>query len=908
MPSFRPLARPATLAAAAFSLGALAAAAPLGAQQEKTRPKPPVPSPTREAGPGDTLTLVMPQLLKARSIGPAVMGGRVASIALDPQDPATFYVGLATGGIMKTTDNGATFSGIFEKEKVAAVGAIAIAPSDPKVVWVGTGKANDRNSTSWGNGVYRSEDGGATWQHVGLDKTKEIGRVVVHPTDPKTAWVAAMGDLWSPNAERGLYKTTDAGKTWKLVLAAPAPYGDRVGAGDVVVDPSDPNTLYAALYARRRLPWEFRYGPSATDGKDMGGIFKSTDGGATWKKLAGGLPSQTGRIGLDVYAKNPKIVYAIVQSDEGGQQSIDDPHSKKGGVFRSDDGGATWTRTSPLNPRPFYFSQIRVNPTDDKHVYVLGYMLHVSEDGGKTFREDRFKNVHSDNHALVIDPRSPKRLLLGTDGGAYQSYDEGAGWAHLSRIAAGEFYRVAVDSSAPFRICGGLQDNTNWVGPSQTRSKEGIRNADWTTIGGGDGSYCVFDASDPNVVYAESQQGYVFRFNLASGASKDLRPNPTEGSPAFRFHWTSPIVASRHTKGLLYYAGDRVFKLTDQGESWQVISPDLSSHEYDKMRATGSGAEDFGVAYALAESPVKAGLLWVGTDDGRLWKTENDGGSWQELSKNVPPPARGGWVSRIEASAHDPLVAYLAVDAHRAGDYRPHLLRTADGGRPWQSVAGDLPGDGPVKVVREDPVNPRMLWAGTEFGLYLTLDRGRHWMKFGGLPTVAVDDILLHPRDRDLVVATHGRSLYVLDDVRPLEEFTPQLAAKDAHLFAPRAATAYVPNDGWVTSAGSAVFRGANPTDGATISYYIRRLTGDPVSISIANAAGQPVATLTGAATPGINRVSWDLKPTKDVLTEYGGEGQKFVRPGDYTVTLSYGAVKQTATLHVEAAPGIETR
>ena len=902
--------RPTLLAAALIGVSAVAPAvisAPLVAQEPEQRrgraetPEPVVP-------PGDSITLVLTQPLKGRAIGPAVMGGRVSDVALDPKDPYTFYVALGTGGVMKTSDNGGSFEAVFEKQPVAAIGAVTVAPSDSSVVWVGSGEANDRNSTSWGDGVYLSTDAGATWKNVGLKASKSIARIAVHPTDARTAYVAAAGDLWNDGGERGLYKTTDGGATWRRVLAAPAPYDARTGAGDVALDPQNPNTVYAALYARQRKPWAFVYGAEHTGGKDVGGIFRSTDGGATWKKLAGGLPAQTGRIGLAIYAKNPKIVYAVVQSDEGGTTSIDEVRSKRGGVFRSDDGGETWTRMSGLNPRPFYFSQIRVDPSNDQKVYVLGFSLHVSENGGRSWREDRSKNIHPDLHALAIDPRRPQRLVLGTDGGPYQSYNGGASWAHLNTMAAGEFYRISVDSSTPYRICGGLQDNLNWMGPSRTRSKEGITNADWTNIEGGDGFYCVFDPDDRDVIYAESQAGYVHRMNVRTGEMKVLRPEPTEGQTAFRFHWNSPLVPSPHAKGTIYLGGNRVFKLTSRGDHWTAISPDLSTNDVNKIMATGSGAENYGVVYTVAESPAKAGLLWAGTDDGKLWRSDDGGARWADLTAGLPAPARGQWISRVEPSARDAAVAYLAVDAHRTGNYAPLAYRTGDGGRTWQSIAANLPAGGPVKVVREDPVNPNLLYAGTEFGLFASVDRGRRWFKFGGLPTVAVDDIVVHPRDRDLVAATHGRSLYVVDDVRPLQELTPAVMAKDVHLFAPRPAEGFYPLSGWAAWAGSAQYRGENPPEGALISFYVRRYTGDPVKISIADAAGQPVANLTGAGTPGINRVSWDLKPTKDLLSEYGGEGPKFVPSGEYTVTLTQGQAKETTKLTVKIAEGIETR
>jgi photosystem II stability/assembly factor-like uncharacterized protein len=843
----------------------------------------------------------------ARSIGPAVMGGRVSDIAIDPVDPFTFYVALGTGGVMKTSNDGGTFSGIFESEAVAAIGAVAVAPSNAKYVWAGTGEANDRNSSSWGNGVYLSTDGGGSWKNTGLKNSKTIARIVVHPTDSLTAWVAAMGDLWTPSAERGLYKTTDGGKTWKASLTASS-HTNLVGCGDVCINPANPNILYAALYGRLRTPWSFTSGPNLTDGKDLGGIFKSTDGGSSWKKLTNGLPKGTGRIGLSVYAKNPEIVYAVVQSDESGTAPIGDVKSKSGGIYRSENSGEQWTRMNPLNPRPFYFSQIRVHPTDDKKVFVLGFGLHVSEDGGKTFREDYFEKVHPDLHALAFDPRNPQKILLGTDGGIYQSFTGGKGWGHLNRMAAGEFYRITLDMSTPYRIAGGLQDNLNWVGPSMTKTKEGILNSDWINIGGGDGFYCVFDPFDANIVYAESQQGYVHRLNLATGEFKDLRPEPAEGQTGFRFHWNSPLIPSQHSKGTMYLAGNRVFKLTNKGEHWKLISPDLSTQDPKKILTTGSGAENYGVVYTLAESPVKEGMLWAGTDDGKFWITENEGETWKDLTGNLPKEVKGEWISRVEASRHNANTAYLAVDAHRSGKYAPYAYKTNDGGKSWKNISGNLPADGPVKVIREDVQNPNLLFAGTEFNLFVSFDQGSNWMKFGGLPTVAVDDIAIHPRDRDVVIATHGRSLYIVDDIRPLEEFVDSVQKKDAYLFSLRPANGYYPLPGFGDWNGNAVFRGANPPEGAIINYWVKDFTGDGVKISIANAAGQTVANLSGAGTPGFNRMTWDLKMSNDLLTGYGGEGQKFIPSGEYTVSMSYGKTSQKQKLQVTIAPGIETR
>jgi hypothetical protein len=465
-----------------------------------------------------------------------------------------------------------------------------------------------------------------------------------------------------------------------------------------------------------------------------------------------------------------------------------------------------------------------------------------------------------------------------------------------------------VDQSTPYRVCGGLQDNLNWVGPIRTRTKDGIGNADWINIGGGDGFYCVFDAEEPDLVYTESQQGYVHRFDLRSGQIKQLRPEPHEGQPAFRYHWNAPLIGSRHHKGVLYLAGNHVFRLTNRGEHWERISPDLSTGDLARMVAVGSGAENYGVVYALAESPVKPGLLWAGTDDGKLWITENDGASWTDLTASLPEAAKGQWIFRVEASAHDAKVAYLAVDAHRDGNYSPLVYRTADAGKTWQSIASNLPRGDVVKVVREDPKNPNLLFAGTEFGLYVTLNRGGKWMKFGGLPTVAVDDLVIHPRDFDLVIATHGRSLFIVDDIRPLQQLTAEVAEKDAHVFTPPPAYGIHLLPGSHEWTGKAEFRGENPPEGALITFYLKSFTGEQAEVKITNAADQTVAKFKLPGTPGISRLHWDLKPSKEFLSEYGGEGQKFVRPGEYTVMLTHGKAKATEKIKVEIAPGVETR
>ncbi|HEX5043289.1 MAG TPA: hypothetical protein VFV75_10310 [Candidatus Polarisedimenticolaceae bacterium] len=848
--------------------------------------------------------------LKARAIGPAIMGGRVSDVALDPADPFTFYVGLATGGVMKTADDGATFSPVFDGQPFHSIGAVAVAPSDPKVIWVGTGEANDRNSSGWGGGVWRSVDGGGTWKQAGLPDSRAIARIVVHPTRPDVAWVAAVGHLWARGGQRGLYKTEDGGTTWTRVLGAEGAAAEDAGCGDVALDPKDPGVVYAALYARRRTPWSFASGPPASGGKDAGGIFKSVDGGRSWKKLSGGLPSGTGRIGLAVHAARPSTVYAVVQAEGEGRSDTWEIRSRVGGVFRSDDGGATWTRTSSLNPRPFYFSQIRVHPTEANRVWLLGYTLHVSDDGGKTWREDLAGKLHPDLHALAVDPRNPRRLLLGTDGGVYQSKDDGKGWAHVNGMAAGQFYRVALDDSDPFRICGGLQDNTSWVGPSRTFTKDGIVHADWIQLGGGDGFSCAFDGENPDLVYAESQEGTLFRMNLRTGDSRPLRPSPLEGEEPYRFHWNAPLLRSLHARGTMYLGGNRVYRLTKQGESVVPISPDLSTGDPARVWRTGSGAETYGVVFALAESPVTAGLLWAGTDDGKLWRTRDDGATWSDLTGSLPREARGHWIERLAASPRQADTAYLAVTAYREGDDRPLLWRTRDGGRTWMSLAAGLPQNGPARAVLEDPFRPGLLYVGTEFGLFVSLDDGASWAAFGGLPPVPVFDVVLHPRTRDLVIATHGRSLFVLDDLTLLEEL--DAAAREAPVFlaTPRPAFGRYLLPGWSEWNGNAVFRGENPPEGVLFTAWVGAFTGDALKLAISGPAPseRPVATLNLPGTPGINRVAWDLKPGKDQSVEYGGQGSRLVAPGTYKVTLTRGEAKLERTFQVTVAPGIETR
>jgi photosystem II stability/assembly factor-like uncharacterized protein len=867
--------------------------------------------------------------LKARAIGPAIMGGRISDIALDPHNGSVFYVGFATSGVWKSSNNGVSLDPIFDDQPAQSIGAVAVAPSDSDTVWVGTGEGNDRNSSGWGVGLFKSSDGGGKWAFAGLKDSRTIRRIVIHPKNPDIVFAAAGGSLWAEGGERGLYRTTDGGKSWKLVLGAPAPHDAITGCADVAMDPANPDILYAALYARQRKPWAFLYGVNVTkDGADVGGIFKSTDGGTTWTKLTNNLPSQLGRIGLAMAPGKPGTVMAIVQSDEGGTSDIDQNHSKRGGVFRSEDFGATWTRVNSFNPRPFYFSRLAIDPANDQRVYVIAWHVYVSDDAGKTFREDRSGNVHSDVHAIAIQtgsvppppakkpddkdakpvPPVSQRLLIGTDGGLYQTFDAGENWQFLNSVPSGQYYRIALDNSTPYRIAGGLQDNTNWVGPSRTSTKEGIRNSDWTMIGGGDGFYAVFDPADKDVIFAESQGGSVHRFNGRTGEMRDSQPKPTEGSKGFRFQWCAPLIGSVHQKDVLYLGGNRVFKLTNHGETFEIISPDLSHNDRDKTATVGSTAENYAVVYALAESPLAAGRLYAGTDDGRLWLTSDEGKQWTELTDKVPADARGKWIARIEPSHYDAEAGYVVFTSYRAGDDTPCIYRFTKLGAEWTRVTGDLPATHAANVLREDLVNPNLLYLGTEFGLFTSLNAGKNWVKFGGLPAVRVDDIQIHPREADVVVATHGRSLYVFDDSRALREFTPEIAAKDAHLFSIRPAHGRLQLPGWVDSGGTGFFEGKNPAEGALLTVWVKEFTGEKFKVSIADATGREVAKFEQAAVPGFTRLSWDLRLQKEYRFDYmGDDADRFVPPGEYTATFTLKDTKVKQTFKVTVEEGLRS-
>ena len=862
--------------------------------------------------------------LRWRELGPAVMGGRISDISVVEKDPDIIYVGTASGGVWRTTDGGITFKPVFEHVGPMSIGAIAVCQSDPSLLWVGTGEANNRNTSPWGAGVYKSTDAGESWSFVGLRDTQHIGQIEIDPRNPSVVYVAALGHLWGPNEERGLYKTTDGGKTWVRVL-----YIDQdTGVVDVRLDPQSPDTVYAATYQRRRTAFWFNGGGHGS------ALYKSTDGGATWRKLTNGLPyaagGDTGRIGIAIYRKDPRIIYAEIE------------HAK-GGLYRSVDRGETWTKMSDVNPVPAYFSRFNIDPNNDLRVYVASMQggrvaagIDISEDGGKTFKP-LGNHVHPDFHAMWIDPSNSKYMIIGVDGGVYVSRNGGDDWEFLNNIPIGQAYQVGYDMGRPYRVCAGYQDNGIMCAATASRNPQGIKNSDWVKAASGDGFHALPDPTDSNAIYTESQEGQVRRFNLITHEWAGIAPRPKEGAPPYRFHWNSPLIVSAHNLSTLYFAAQFLFKSTDRGDTWAAISPDLTTGvdrntlatmgrlPKDQEIARGFGVPSYPTITRIAESRLDAQVLWVGTDDGNLQVTSDGGKNWRNVADRIPGLAKGFYVSCIEASRLGPGAAYAVIDGHRSNEFGVYVYLTTDFGQTWQSVAGDLPRAGnAAHVIREDMRNPDLLFLGTEFGCYMSLDRGRHWSLLGGaLPTVRVDDIQIHPRDHDLILATHGRSVWILDDITALSELS-RVANSTVHLFDIRPAISWreflsLELDGTEVN-GSKPFAGQNPPKGALITYYLKQAPKEKVHITIADKSGTAVRQLDGPALAGINRVSWDLRypDPSDPSGAQGGSipngffdprfssiGAPFVEPGDYIVTINIGKEQASASLRIEEDPVI---
>ncbi len=1006
-------------AATAITLGSLA----VNAEKSNTSlndSQNPTPTPTASATPAASPTPTPvnwssdPILRRFvfRAIGPASMGGRIDDIACVENNSYICYIGFATGGVWKTTNNGTTFQPIFENYSSASIGDIAIAPSNPDIVWVGTGEANNRQSSTFGDGIYKSTDAGKTFTRMGLEDSQTIARIVIDPKDANTVYVAVLGHLFGPNKERGVYKTTDGGKTWTNVKFI----DEDTGFTDLVMDPTDSKTLYAASYQRRRTSWGFNGGGPGS------GVWKTTDAGKSWTKLQGnGFPEGLlGRIGLDVSRSNPNVIYAQMEvgasTGTGGEETIAgggaspmptptpspsasptptpiDP--KKPGVWRSDDKGKTWHIVSNENNRPMYYSQIRVDPSNAENVYVGGLNFSKSTDGGKKFTSLQPGIAHSDHHAIWIDPKNGNHILIGNDGGLDVTYDQGATWEFVNTIPAALFYAVAADMRKPYYVYGGLQDNGSWGGPSQTRNQAGITNADWYRTGGGDGFYSQADPTDYNIVYSESQNGNMTRTDLRTGRAVPIRPRGTpqrrgggaarpgatgspspgaspEASPAespspppqqgfggfganlasnvvpapppgeqYRFYWNTPLVMSPHNPRILYVGGDRFFKSLDRGDTW-TASADLTKHidrnqlsimgvkGSDPMASKNDGYTSFSYIVTIAESPVVPGIIWVGTDDGNVQISRDGGATWTNVSKNVPVLAdKAGelyHINRIEPSHFDAGTAYVAVDGHRFDDLKPYLYVTRDYGATWSSVVNNLPTTSHVNVIREDPKSKDLLYAGTDFGLYISLDGGHEWKQFmSGLPTLRIDDILVHPRDNDLIVGTHARGIYILDDITPLQLLSKnKVLDKDVFLFDVRPATEWL-NDVRLSrySGGAKTFRGANPAPGTAISYYLKSAPSGEVKITITDYSGKVVRDIVGTKDVGINRVQWNMRgnpPQRpaNLPPGFGGGGGggggfgglfnqgQLLEPGTYNVKVSIDGKDYLTKVVVEADPGMQ--
>ena len=843
--------------------------------------------------------------LAARPIGPAAMGGRIADIsAVQEGQRLTIYIGSASGGVWKSSDGGTTFKPVFDKQSTLSIGSLAIDPSNPQTVWVGTGEAWVRNSVSVGTGIYRSRDGGDSWENLGLTDSEHLSRIVVHPKDSNTVYACALGHLWNANQERGVFKTTDGGKSWQKVL-----YRDEnTGCAEIVMDPKDPNVLYAAMWDVRRQPFNFRSGGPGS------GLFKSTDAGATWHELRKGLPQgDLGRIGLAISAANTTRVYAVVEAKN---------HTA---LYRSDDAGESWSEVNSsfnIGGRPFYFARIIADPNNPDRVYKPGFALTVSEDGGKSFSsamsmsESPSDRVHGDYHALWINPANSDQLVTGSDGGVYQSLDRAAHWRFLNDLPVSQFYHVSFDMAMPYNVYGGLQDNGTWMGPS--RAVDGIANRHWRNIDFGDGFWVFSDPADSDYAYAEYQGGKISQFRKSTGELRDIKPLPRANEPEFRFNWNAPIHLSPNTPGAIYLGGQFLFRSRDHGESWERLSPDLTTNDPEKQHQENSGgltidnsdAEKYETIFSISESPKNGSLIWVGTDDGNVQITRDGGKHWTNVVKNVPGLPANTWVSTIEASHHDPAVAYATFDGHASGDMKTYVYKTTDYGKTWTSLSTpELRGY--AHVVREDLANPKLLFVGTEFGLFVSIDGGAHWAQFTGkIPNVAVRDVAIHPRESDLIIATHGRGIFIVDDLTPLRALTPEIIAKDAAFLPSRPAALTLPA-GEQRFDGNSEFVVPTLPEAAPIVYYQkkRHIFGD-LLLEIYDPQGKLLTTIQGDKRRGLNRVQWPERGKPPKVPPAAGlveNGFAFLGPqvqeGSYTVKLIKGKETYTTTINLVPDP-----
>ncbi|HJP90807.1 MAG TPA: hypothetical protein VJ875_02560 [Pyrinomonadaceae bacterium] len=851
--------------------------------------------------------------LEYRSIGPAIMGGRVADVEGVPGDPNVVYVASASGGLWKTTNGGVTWKPIFERQGTISIGDVALAPSNPEVVWVGTGESNVRNSVSFGDGVYKSTDGGKTWQHMGLKDSEHISAIVINPQNPDIVYIGALGHAFGPNEERGVFMTTDGGKTWTKTLYI----DNQHGVADLEIDPTNPNILYAGMWSFERKPWTHR------SGSEKGGIYKSVDGGRTWNKLTNGLPKLIGRIGIRVAPSNPNVVYALLEA-------------KDGTLYRSDDRGETFklvSKNTDIVSRGFYYTRVRVDPTNENHIFAVASTLFTSVDGGKTFRSITGR-THIDYHALWLDPKNPKRMWHGQDGGIAVTYDGGETWEAVYNIPMGQFYQIHADNRLPFYyIMGGLQDNGSWTGPSRTREPAGIMNDDWRMVSFGDGFYMINHPDNPELYLSESQGGDIVWTDMRSREQQLVNPwgHSSGGGPAagqkYRFNWNTPIVFSAHDKTTVYFAGNVVFKSTDFGKTWEQISPDLTTNDPEKLKDAGgpvaienSTAEYHSTIISIAESPVQRGQIWVGTDDGNLQVTTDGGKNWTNLIKNVSGLAANSPVSHVEPSRTSANTAYVAFERHMFDDFRPYIFKTTNGGRTWTNISGNLPAKAYVQIVREDPKNTNLLYAGTELGLFVSYTGGKDWIQLNlkNLPNVAVHDILIHPRENDLILATHGRSIWIFDDAAVIQQMTPQILNSNAYLFSVRPALRYSSRFTRYGT-GDKAFAGPNPPNGALITYYLKEKLDDKATfkVQIFDRDGKLVQDVERPSREkGVNRVTWNLRfggpevrrpPTEEQLAFGGAPRGPQVLPGTYTVKLTVNDKTFEERVEVKLDPNIST-
>jgi photosystem II stability/assembly factor-like uncharacterized protein len=851
--------------------------------------------------------------LPYRAIGPVNMHGRASDVEAVPGNADVAYVGTAAGGVWKTTNGGTRWTALFDDQPTQSIGDLALEPGNPNVIYAGTGEANVRNSVSFGRGVYKSTDGGASWKFIGLGDTRHIARVVVSPREPNTVFVCAVGHMSGPNAERGVFRSTDGGANWTKVLYL----DDRHGCSDLDIDPSNPNQIYAALWYFDRKQWKH------TSGDTIGGIWRSVDGGTTWTKTTAGLPKLVGRIGIKVAASQPNTVYAAVESNDAI-------------LYRSDDNGRSWTgvnREKNLMCRGFYYADLRVDPTNPDKVWMIGCQLSWSIDGGRTFRRVP-GNVHGDHHGVWQDPVDPRHVWQVNDGGVYVSRDGGWSWDPTNGFPLSQLYQLHADNREPFyHITMGLQDNGNWTGPSRTRETAGILEHDWRIVSYGDGYYSVTHPDDPDVFLTDQQGGWIYRTNMRTMDQQDVSPQPrrADGAPVnelkYRFNWNAPIYQSPHDGKVVYFGAQVLFRSKDFGTTWQVISPDLSKDDKSRQGEAGGAvwtenttAEYYANIYEIAESPVQRGLLWVGTDDGNLQVSQDDGATWTNVAANLPGLGPDAVISALEPSRTAKCTAYAGAERHLSDDYQPYVFKTTDCGKTWTNLAAGLPATAYVQVIREDRKNPNLLYLGTEIGLFVSWDAGRTWVSATGktLPAAPVHEVLVHPRENDLLIATHGRGVFILDDATPLQQLTPEVLAKPAHLFGMRTATR-VTTKGTKGNLGDKLYRAPNPPMGALVHYWLGTApdSATAVRVEVLDASNAVIRRFARAPrSAGLNRLAWGLDenpPRPRNSAPISGEeffgavtGPK-VLPGTYTVRLIVGRDTMQQPVVVRLDPTSQT-